>query len=318
MAVGVDAQRRRDLKKSKGSDTCDVLQGLPIYDANGGYVEYDATFMSIDGEEKAMSYTNLAQEYLKYLIYLVANKPGTDPNANQPYENLQLVYSAGAPTIAGQDKYVFLPVGPVTAWSVLIDLNPGDGGGGGGGASGFQNFLKWNIGSRFFDIIEEDASLVDNDQVLLARLYTETAISNSYYLFFQDSKLSANIGKCKLDDPLTKLVKGDPFDASIPDEELRFNGIGGYFVLLPPGLPKDVYEVKEKFDFAKFFPPNSFQPTDFVVEGKREYSICVGGKKYCKDKLGLKQRALAFMPFVPSATRKLLPGGVRVEEFKFE
>lgn len=272
------AQGLRDLKGSKKPDICDILQGLPIYDDNGGYMDHGATFESIDGTTKPMTYSTLIEEYTR-LWFARRNTGGL--NVDQPYENLQIIFlDADTPAIVDPNKWIFYQLGAWTGFLVFRrngvprpEDDPG------------ENFLNWHLGARREDIIvEEDPSLEGNVAVRKAGVYVDSAITNSYFAFFKNKKIKAKVNKCKIKNPLHKQVKSDPYERVFPGF-LVYTGSTGYFALVPPNtLPNDVYKFQAEYEFTNFFPPH---PDRFDFVGGIQGEACVGEYEWCRQKLGL-------------------------------
>lgn len=274
----------RQLKGSKDSaDTCNLLQGVPVYDEHGGYAEYGNFTASTSGEEKVMTYANLIQEFADYLAAVRGTDPTADLNANQPYDNLHITYS-GTPSIIDPSKWVFLAIGPSF---LFLFFEPKAGGG--EEDLGQTNFLNWHLGPSRYDILAEDPTLMDNEAITKADIYTQTSVSSGYLSFFRNLKFKVKVNKCKISDPFSRLAKSDAVDIS-DAEKYQFSAHSSLFVLIPPGLKTNVYESLGEYKFANFFPPNSFVPSDFVIEGTRYRPFCVGTPLWCEKELAKRRR----------------------------
>lgn len=302
----------RDLKGGKDDAACDMLQGVPIYKKYGGYASY-GEFTTAKGKIKDMTYPNLIQEYANYADAVLKNNPDADLNADQPYENLHIAY-AETPSIIDPSKWIFLSIGPY--WELSSFVFKDDGGEGPKDKyKGYSNFLDWHLGPRRYEILDPDGSLEDNEAVAHSLVYQDASISASFFLFFQDRKFTVKVNGCKIAEPLSKLAKADAFDTS-NKKKLRYTAYTAFFVLIPPGLPSDVYESLGVSTFAKYFPPNSYETTDFVLESERPRTFCVGEKAYCEDKL--KGKRLLGDSSKPASKRTVVASGVGYEAFDIE
>lgn len=288
-----DTDSLRALKGSKGKDDCDSLQGVPIYDADGGYLSY-GTFLSLKGEEKDMTYRNLVQERGILGDLLFKQDPDQDFNANQNYDNIHFVYG-GSPAVIDPSKWIFLTVGPIWNFRSWLELdeegNPVTDDGDCQNCLGYNNFLDWHLGPQRYEIAMADPMVGDSLAFAHADQYQLASLSASFFLFFKNRKLSATINKCQIVDSLSKLVKSDAFDSSTM-KKLRYEAYTSFAVLIPPGLDKGVYELMTDYKFAKFYPPNSYFDEDFIEKGSLYRLFCVGTETYCAKKLSRRERSL--------------------------